>query len=922
MRINKIFEFIGKTTKNISKQNIIDGYQGVTAEECSEILGYERSNCSRELNRLNDDQKLIKITGRPVHYFPKKRMEELLDAEINEVVTNSLLSLFDDQLILDEPRLSFETVIGRHGSLKNSISKAKAAMIYPPLGLHTLLVGGTGVGKTMFAEYMYMYAKQSGVLNDNSNFVIFNCAEYADNPQLLLSHLFGYTKGAFSGATEDSEGLIAAADNGILFLDEIHRLSPEGQEMLFLLIDKGFYRKLGDGNETRQANVLIIGATTENVQSSLLGTFTRRIPMTISIPNLSERSVEERYQLIKMFFYAEARKTKRDIRIRKSCIKALLGYRCNNNVGQLKSDIQLICAKAYLNSMVEDTKSINVEKNLLPSYVLKGMIDAMSNQEIEEIVFRIKDNHLLFEKNAKVEQSQLFEKVTYTTNVYQEIRKKWEIESENVVNDQEVISHIEEYITSLFQHSANELLDNQELYKLVTPEMYNDVEIGLKIGERLLKRQFSQQVYISLALHIASTIKGSERKIDDTNNLDYIKESYPQEFLVAEIIFKYLKDELDFELPEIEKSFITMFMTMDIEKVGGNKNIGILFLAHGNSTANSIKEVVNTLLNTDHAYSLDMPLSKDVHEFYELVEEKVKEIDEGKGVLVIVDMGTLTTFGELIMTNTDSKVKILPFLTSLTALEATRKSLISDYTLEAVYDDMLPYIPQAWNGVAATDEKSEKNITIISTCLSGKGAALDMIAYVKKVFPYDNIKYLGVNKQDYRPELLKSHNVVAIIGAVDLELTEVPFISSEQLLLGNGLIALENILKEIIPLKNIENVKSHKNGLSKIIKESLNFLDAQILTDLLKESFDFLARTITIIEYNQILVTYMMHGGNMIERIILNQSFHYKEIEKKIKEHHQLYQVIKTALLPVEQKYNIVIPDTELGYLIDIFNTD
>ncbi|MCB6567183.1 sigma-54 factor interaction domain-containing protein, partial [Desulfovibrio desulfuricans] len=85
-----------------------------------------------------------------------------------------------------------------------------------------------------------------------------------DNPQLLTGMLFGYIKGAFTGANEDKEGLVKEADGGILFLDEIHRLSVEGQEMLFLLMDKGIYRRIGDSSRVNQAKVLIIGATTAN----------------------------------------------------------------------------------------------------------------------------------------------------------------------------------------------------------------------------------------------------------------------------------------------------------------------------------------------------------------------------------------------------------------------------------------------------------------------------------------------------------------------------------------------------------------------------------------------------------------------------------------------------------------------------------
>ena len=181
---------------------------------------------------------------------------------------------------------------------------------------------------------MFEFALANHILKENARFVVLNCADYADNPQLLTGMLFGYIKGAFTGANEDKEGLVKEADGGILFLDEIHRLSVEGQEMLFLLMDKGIYRRIGDSSRVNQAKVLIIGATTANLTESLLDTFKRRIPMIIDIPALSERTIYERYDLIVRFFSIEYNMIKVEMVIEPIVMKSLLSYSCNGNVGQ------------------------------------------------------------------------------------------------------------------------------------------------------------------------------------------------------------------------------------------------------------------------------------------------------------------------------------------------------------------------------------------------------------------------------------------------------------------------------------------------------------------------------------------------------------------------------------------------------------
>lgn len=99
---------------------------------------------------------------------------------------------------------------------------------------------------------MFNYACFVGRFDAKKPFIVFNCADYAMNPQLLMAHIFGHIKGAFTGAGEDKEGLVDKANGGMLFLDEIHRLPPEGQEMVFYFMDTGTYSRLGKRKEDVQ----------------------------------------------------------------------------------------------------------------------------------------------------------------------------------------------------------------------------------------------------------------------------------------------------------------------------------------------------------------------------------------------------------------------------------------------------------------------------------------------------------------------------------------------------------------------------------------------------------------------------------------------------------------------------------------------
>jgi len=214
----QILELIKQENKKSSK--------GFYTDEISQKLKLQRSNVSLILNDLYKEGILLKIKHKPVLYMLNEGRRDNNDVDFHKT--------------------SLDTIFGSDRSLKKCVQQAKAAILYPPRGLHTIIVGPSGAGKTMFAELMHKFAIESKTFDVSAPFEVFNCADYANNPQLLLAHLFGCKKGAFTGADKDRQGLVSKADGGILFLDEVHRLPPDGQEMLFYLIDKNLYTPLGE----------------------------------------------------------------------------------------------------------------------------------------------------------------------------------------------------------------------------------------------------------------------------------------------------------------------------------------------------------------------------------------------------------------------------------------------------------------------------------------------------------------------------------------------------------------------------------------------------------------------------------------------------------------------------------------------------
>ncbi len=99
-------------------------------------------------------------------------------------------------------------MIGYDASLKESIEQIKTALYYPDGGLPLLITGESGTGKSYLVNLVYQYCLLHDALEDSAPFITFNCAQYADNPELLTSNLFGHVKGAYTGAEENKKGLL------------------------------------------------------------------------------------------------------------------------------------------------------------------------------------------------------------------------------------------------------------------------------------------------------------------------------------------------------------------------------------------------------------------------------------------------------------------------------------------------------------------------------------------------------------------------------------------------------------------------------------------------------------------------------------------------------------------------------------------
>jgi transcriptional regulator with PAS, ATPase and Fis domain len=235
----------------------------------------------------------------------------------------------------------FPTVIGDSRGLRDVLGLVERASSSTAT---VLLTGETGTGKEVIARAIHNNGSRR-----RQSFVAINCAAFPDT--LLESELFGYKKGAFTGADKEKPGLFELAHSGSLFLDEIGETSAPLQAKLLRVLQEREILPVG-GSRPRSIDVRVLAATNRALRDeSVRGSFRedlyyRLAVFPIAIPPLRERS-EDIVPLAEHFLELHGeRDNKQSCRLSQSAIHLLLSHRWPGNVRELENEMQRALALA------------------------------------------------------------------------------------------------------------------------------------------------------------------------------------------------------------------------------------------------------------------------------------------------------------------------------------------------------------------------------------------------------------------------------------------------------------------------------------------------------------------------------------------------------------------------------------------------
>lgn len=843
---------------------------GFETRVIADELEMQRSNVSNILNELVKEEKLIKTNTRPVLY---------------KLPEQSTISSESD---------CFGNLVGEKGSLRNAIQLAKAAILYPQKSLNVLLSSKNGCGTTYFVSLMHKFALEQGVLKPNAPFVKINCRHYSKNISTLDEVLFG---------TQDLEdSLFAKARDGMLFIDYFDMLDARQQSRIFTFLETGnVYNE--NGVPINFKNVyLVLSCQIQNESMS-----NNKIPVIIELPELEKRPLDERFEFINKFFEHESQNSKRNIEVSAESLKALLLSNYTYNVKELKNEIVSACANAYVRVVNEQDKNLYVCINDFSDKIKRSLLRLKDHSnEIEKLLGK-REFVIYDQDNGYIEN-------TSHASLYSNIQMQYEELSNRGIHPDSIESVINTHIENLFKNyryaKTDDEINYEQLSKIVDKRVMQIVSTFLESYSKETGKQYQANTFYVLCLHINSLLsKEITHQRVSNDQIVLTIQNYPKEYAASSAFAMVLKDTLGLDLDVSEIVIITMALVKTEENKVESLPV-LLYILHGNGAARSLSEATNLLTHCDNTYGYDLNLEKSTHQAMLEIKELILGIDQGAGVFVIYDMGSIKTMLDTISEEIDVKIRYFNIPITLMGINVARKCSM-EKDIDLIYHDAnLEY------GEYNQSQRKRSNL-IITLCHTGEGGALQLKNYIDQ-YSHLDMKTIALSISDREllikeiMNLKRTYEIHAFVGTYDPKLFGIPFIS------------IANIFN--VPPESVDRVLMFESGqISKAdfdqvyqhLEEQLKYTSISKLKMVLPEFIEIMSNEYSL-NVDQSMGLFV-HVACLIERILSGeQGKKVNDADKIISSLEEEYRFVSRALKRIEKTFKIIIDDNEMVTLLKI----
>gem|GEM_PF-4826078 len=526
----------------------------------------------------------------------------------------------------------------------------------------------------------------------------------------------------------------------------------------------------------------------------------------IPLPALTERTAGERLRFIKLFLQAEASKIGVDVVIPQESLRMLLEYECLGNIGQLRNDIQLACARLFLSYLTQRREPMELLPGHLPEHIHRTVppvrhrsaevTDLLSSTGGRMVVTK---RTLALHPDAADDES-ADESMSFYGLIEQQVKDLQRRGMSPAEAEQTVLRNVEGHFKDFVgQVRHRHQVQRQELTKLVGPDILRAVERAPLWAEERLGRALPERIVYALALHIHATLERVEQGRGNEYDIHLPESDGSPEAPVAAGVVALLSRELCQPLPASDVAFVTMLLRPEGEAAPASEQVGVVVVAHGR-VASAMVDVAHALAGVSLAAAIDMPLDEEPAVVQEHLVAMAREGQFPGGLLLLVDMGSLEAMGEAVTQHTGVQVRTIGMVSSPLVVEAVHQASMPGATLDLVYQSVLT----ARGAYLGKDYTESLPQVILTFCFTGVGSAHTLARFVREALPpqAQRVEIIptsigtGTGWSRLVNTLLRSHRLLAVVGPMNPRIPGIPYISTEEMVVGKGARRLRQLVDE------------------------------------------------------------------------------------------------------------------------------
>lgn len=875
-----IMEYLMEKTELYGTDNL----QYFTTNKISYQFSISRSLTSQYLNELCKDEALIKVSSRPVYYFYRKSLEKKYMVTLEQSEYYNMSDLMNVIANSKRKEDSFHDVIGYDGSLFHCIAQLKSALMYPPNGLPIVLQGDKHVEKRFLVKKLFQYCQSKNLLKKHAKLI---CKEVvSEESEQLYQQLF-----------TQEDNLLDAGNGGLIYITNAVALNSKTQRKLAEYIQN---------NAGKQSTRIILGlesATYEQLEESLQ----TAIPLVCQLPSWNQRSRQEREEFVLHFFKKEEQRLQKQIRMSETLFMTLMEQDFLSNVDEVKNTIRSICVNAWLNHEKDEVLDVTLQH--LPAFL---------PIEKEQNKWRMTANgsFLVDERNhhsdAIKKMLNFFDQLMDCHISYQQTHASFAQFCEQGLD---LLREYYDFIVFDSRYEDERLRLAEEKMNQVLHNVEKQYQIKLPLNCVFVLTRIACAMSCK---HSASSVWEQQRKNDVTDCMKTLMHQLPTETMMAMEMRKCLSTSMDIHLSDGNLIFLILnihFYNQDIRK----QEICGLIVSHGYSTASSIADACNQLLQANVFKSIDMPLDIQVEQIIHQIEDFIQLYPYYKQLVLMVDMGSLIELGHKL--NADMTIGIINNISTGLALDIG-SSILQQVELKEILESACAHATCEYQII----NRKTKEKAIVFTNDAGLKVSQRMVKLFQdslmkpidlKFIAYD-YDLLASNLED--DPLFETYDVRLMVKPYTLELHHVPSLSLEEIVGFQQIERLHSVLADYLSQTEIDlfNQQLLKNFSLQSVMENLTILNPNRLLDNISDAVQQLQHLMSRKFHSKTIAGIYIHISFLMERLVTKNAIEtHKDLGQFVESQAVFINDVKKSFEGMLTHYNVELPISEVAYLYD-----